>query len=128
MRAFGARRPCLLEGSPPRADWCSLNVNVNHPRMDPREVQSRRRRARVHLEFVVQLYLLQLEGRALPARAPGRREFMERAGDGGASCRAGSVERGGPRVPVRRARTTSGYVAWLERPCPEARQMGQLGA
>eukprot|EP00969_Alexandrium_andersonii_P280194 12386899-Alexandrium_andersonii.AAC.1 len=45
--------PC---GSPPCADWCSLNVNVNHPRVGPVEVQGRTRRAQARLEFVVKLY------------------------------------------------------------------------
>ena len=65
-RAEAGRRteqspPYLLVGSPPRTDWCTLNVNLNHPRLGPAEVAERRRRARAHLSFVVKKpYLRQL--------------------------------------------------------------------
>ena len=35
-------------------------MNLNHQRMDPEEVERRRRKARLHLEFVVKLYWKQL--------------------------------------------------------------------
>ena len=52
--------PYLLVGSPPCTDWCTLNVYLNHPKMDPAVVAERRRKARAHLSCVVKLYLRQL--------------------------------------------------------------------
>eukprot|EP00969_Alexandrium_andersonii_P195313 8629149-Alexandrium_andersonii.AAC.1 len=51
----------MVVGSSPCADWCVLNTYVNHPRMDPAVVAERKRRTKVHLEFVVKIYLSQLE-------------------------------------------------------------------
>ena len=59
-RRIEQSQPYLLIGSPPCTDWSSFNIRLNHKRMDPREVADRRRRARVHLEFVAKLYLKQL--------------------------------------------------------------------
>eukprot|EP00969_Alexandrium_andersonii_P078126 3445413-Alexandrium_andersonii.AAC.1 len=59
-QAIADRRPSLVFGSPPCADWCSLNARVDHPRMEPAEVERRRGEARAHLEFAAQLYEAQL--------------------------------------------------------------------
>ena len=45
-----------MVGSPPCTDWSVLNTRLNHRRMDPAVVAERRRKARGHLEFVVELY------------------------------------------------------------------------
>eukprot|EP00969_Alexandrium_andersonii_P195639 8642666-Alexandrium_andersonii.AAC.1 len=49
---LGAERPYVAAGSPPRADWCGLNTYVNHPRVGPAVVAERKRKAKVHLEFM----------------------------------------------------------------------------
>ena len=59
-RRLAREKPYLLIGCPPCTDWSIFNVNMNYKHMDPEEVERRRRRARLHLEFVIKLYRQQL--------------------------------------------------------------------
>ena len=45
-RRIDQSAPYLLIGSPPCTEWSSFNIRLNHKRMDPQEVERRRRRAR----------------------------------------------------------------------------------
>ena len=70
-RRVGRVQPLMLIGCHPCADWSIFNRNLNHGRMAPAEVEHRRRRARVHLEFMLKMYRKQLAmGHPLPPRAP----------------------------------------------------------
>eukprot|EP00969_Alexandrium_andersonii_P052430 2302360-Alexandrium_andersonii.AAC.1 len=70
-RLVASRRPFLLIGSPPCADWRGLNAHANRPKMDRREVARRAVGARVHMEFVAKLYQAQLErGARFPREHP----------------------------------------------------------
>jgi len=53
-------QPYVVIGSPPCTEWTRLNRNINHPRMHPEEVRRRMWEARVHMEFVAQIYKDQL--------------------------------------------------------------------
>ena len=54
----------MLVGSPPCTDFCTLNQNINHKKLDTKELARKMVRARVHLEFCAELYQWQLkEGR-----------------------------------------------------------------
>eukprot|EP00969_Alexandrium_andersonii_P267836 11836209-Alexandrium_andersonii.AAC.1 len=61
IRALGAQRPYVVVGCPPCTDWCGLNARVDHPCVDRAEVAERKRKVKVHLEFVANIYLSQLE-------------------------------------------------------------------
>ena len=56
MKLITAAKPYLIIGSPPCTDWCRMNVNLNHPRMEKAVVEERLRVARVHLMYVIMLY------------------------------------------------------------------------
>eukprot|EP00969_Alexandrium_andersonii_P212805 9396454-Alexandrium_andersonii.AAC.1 len=88
---------------------------MNHPRMDPVEVQDRMRRARVHLEFVVKLHPSQLESGARflhehPAWASSWQEpsMVELLAQPGVGCVVGHMCRFGMRAPVGVARGKGG--------------------
>ena len=52
-------KPYMVVGGPPCIDYCSFNVNVNFPKMDPAVVQRRRAQARILLNFAAEIYELQ---------------------------------------------------------------------
>eukprot|EP00969_Alexandrium_andersonii_P360080 15454592-Alexandrium_andersonii.AAC.1 len=62
IRLLGVRRPYLIAGSRPRADWCSFNARINHPRVGPEVVAERARKARA----------LRVRGEAAPRPAGAR--------------------------------------------------------
>jgi len=55
-------KPFMVIGSPPCTDFSILTQNLNHPKMDPKEVRRRMVMARAHIEFVVQIYKDQVRG------------------------------------------------------------------
>ena len=54
--------PWLLVGSPPCTEYCLLQRNLNHPRMDPEEVRRRRAEAALLFAFALACYVFQLRG------------------------------------------------------------------
>lgn len=66
MRSKAARRalndePLVVIGSPPCTDWSTV-MNLNHDKMGLEETERRRKVAREHLEFCVELYRIQIKG------------------------------------------------------------------
>ena len=60
-RKIHEEKPFCVIGSPPCTDFCILNQNINHPKMDPDEVKRRMVEARLHLQFCIEIYQHQLD-------------------------------------------------------------------
>ena len=60
MRKVLQDKPTLLIGSQMCTDFCSW-INVNHPRMPKQMVAERPRKARLHLDFCIKLYAIQVQ-------------------------------------------------------------------
>ena len=61
-REIQRQKPYLVIGSPPCTECCKFQQNFNHHRVEPSEVLRRSVEARVHLEFCLEVYALQLHG------------------------------------------------------------------
>ena len=55
-----SKKPTWLIGSPPCTDWCTFNQRWNFPKMDPKKVEGRMRRAKAHIRCCLEMYRRQL--------------------------------------------------------------------
>ena len=61
-RMVSEEKPYITTGSPPCTDFCSLNININHPKMEPQVRRRRMIEAMTHLRFCIEIYQMQLDG------------------------------------------------------------------
>jgi hypothetical protein len=59
-RQISEEKPYLVIGSPPCTSFSRLNVNLNHGRVDPQELQRRQAEGRLLLDFAAEVYRDQL--------------------------------------------------------------------
>lgn len=96
LRQIQVQRPYLVIGSPPCASFCSMNVRLNYPKMDPADVARRVVEGKVLLDFALQVYKVQLEnGRhflhehpasAASWAAPGVQRLLAQPGIAAVTC------------------------------------------